>query len=247
HNPDTNDTGSRLYMGGQVIVANGANPGDGETIELAGQELEGPEEDTLRVVDLTQDPPTLLDEIPHGPGHSVDWFRIAASGREYVLHANEIGAGDTCVPHPRPSSLGWAFEAFITEVTGDTLSRTSMVELAINKPENCQSSNQHPAISQALIDNPKDATFATINWGDAGLRMFDIRNPENPVEVAYFNRGTLVHSGLSHFDASRGLLYVPTSDKFRIVEVQPQVYDALGLPHPPPPYPRYPTGRAATP
>ena len=44
----------------------------------------------------------------------------APAGREYVLHSNEGGSGgiagqaaggDTCKPYPRPTALGWGFEA----------------------------------------------------------------------------------------------------------------------------------------
>jgi len=58
------------------------------------------------------------------------------------------------------------------------------------------------------------------------LRVFDIRNPSNPIktrEVAYFNHGPLVHAGVSHYDASRGLLYVPGSSGFKVLQIQPQV------------------------
>jgi hypothetical protein len=63
----------------------------------------------------------------------------------------------------------------------------------------------------------------------AGLRIFDIRQPAKPLEVAYFNHGSLVHAGVGHYDAARGLLYVAGSSGFWVLEIEPQVRTHLGL------------------
>jgi hypothetical protein len=241
HGPDGNDTGTRLYIGNQGIPAS-------VWVEL----------DTLRIVDLTQDPPKVLDTAP-GPGHSIDWFRIA-DGREFILHANEITVPhSSCLPYPRSSNLGFAFEAFITEVTGDKLVRRSTLVVDINKPENCLAkleSGQNPSVAYHSVDNPYQATFAMVSFGDgfipgggvSGLRVFDIRDPSAPKEVAYFNKGALQHASATHYDASRGLLYMPGANATQVLELQPQLVKALGLKYPTDPaYPRYPNGRAATP
>ena len=245
HGPDDNDSGTRLYIGNQGIPASVST-----------------EADTLRILDVTVNPPQILDTAP-GPGHAVDWFR-AADGREYILHANEIVAVPeaSCLPHPRPSNLGFAFEAFITEVTGDKLVRRSMLELDINKSENCAAkiaSGQSTSIAYQSIDNPYKATFATVSFGDgfiptgsgpsgAGLRLFDIRDPSAPKEVAYFNHGYLQHASVTHYDPATGLLYMPGIYSAQILELQPQIVKGLGLPYPTDPsYPRYPKGRAAQP
>lgn len=245
HGPDDNDTGTRIYIGNQGIPA---------SVWI--------EEDTLRLLDATVNPPKILDTAP-GPGHSIDWFRTA-DGREYILHANEIVAapGGSCVPYPRPSNLGFAYEAFITEVTGDKLVRRSMLELDINKPENCAAklaSGQDTSIAYHSVDNPFAATFAMISYGDsfgalasnaggAGLRLWDIRDPSNPKEVAYYNGGHLQHASVTHYDPKTGLLYMPGTDGFKVLELQPQIIRGLGLKYPTDPaYPRYPRGRAAKP
>ena len=139
--------------------------------------------------------------------------------------------GDTC-QRQRPESLGWAFDAPVTEVTHDKTKRVSKLELAINQPEFCTAklaSRRDTSISQLLIDNPPDAKFAAVSFGSAGLRVFDIRNPKKPIEVAYFNHGPLVHAGISHYDASRGLIYVPSANGFIVVQIEPQVREHLGL------------------
>jgi hypothetical protein len=85
-----------------------------------------------------------------------------------------------------------------------------------------------------MVDNPLNAKFAAVNFGQgsafgAGLRIFDIRNPRWPREVAYFNHGNLAHAGAVHYDAARKLLYVPGANAFWVLQIQPQVRQRLGL------------------
>lgn len=72
-----------------------------------------------------------------------------------------------------------------------------------------------------------------MEFGSAGLRIFDLRDGYTPKEVGYFNDGTgHTHSGLFHYDESRGIILVSGSDAMRVLQVQPQVIRALGLPYP---------------
>jgi hypothetical protein len=223
HSPDFNADDTRLYVGDQAGGTSGA---------LAG----GP---NVRIIDVTQTPYRIIGQAP-GPGHGLDWFR--AGGRDYVVHSNEGGstgilnqpvAGDTCRPYPRPTALGWGFEAVVTDVTNPARARNvSMLRIAINDPEFCEArraSGRDPWIAYHLIDNPYDAKFAAVNFGSAGLRIFDIRDPAHPSEVAYFNHGPLVHAGVGHYDAARGLIYAAGQTGFWVLQLEPQVRARLGL------------------
>ena len=223
HSPDFNADDTRLYIGDQA----GGTSGIWAPVAK------------VRIVDLTQNPLKIIGEVD-GPGHGLDWFR--AGGREYVLQSNEGGSkgiagqpvsGDTCQPYPRPFSLGWGFEAFVSDVTDPSHARhVSMLHLAINDSEFCKvrkASGLDPWIAYHLIDNPLNAKFAAVNFGAAGLRIFDIRHPENPHEVAYFNHGSLVHAGVGYYDAARGLIYAAGSSGFWVLKIEPQVRARLGL------------------
>jgi len=223
HSPDTNAEDTLLYLGDQA----------GGTGALWAPTAK------VRIIDVTQSPPKIVGEVD-GPGHGLDWFRVG--GREYVMHSNEGGSGgvlgqgagaDTCQPYPRPFSLGWGFDAFISDVTRpDRARNVSMLKMAINDPEFCEArkaSGIDPWIAYHLIDNPLDATFAAVNFGSAGLRIFDIRKPATPREVAYYNHGQLVHGGVGHYDAERGLIYAAGSRGFLVLELEPQVRAELGL------------------
>ncbi len=218
---------------------------DGTRVYLGDQKIEGPrnigETPKIRIVDVTKRPVQIVGQTD-GPGHGLDWFR--AGGREYLLHSNELGSsmgaearspgipGDTCRPYPRPSADGWGFEAFISDVTGDQARNISMLRIAINDPEYCEArkaSGLDPTIAYHLIDDPMNAHFAAVNFGSAGLRIYDIRDPQKPTEVAYFNHGPLVHGEVGYYDAKRGLIYAGGESGFWVLQVEPQVRARLGL------------------
>jgi hypothetical protein len=223
HSPDLNADDTRLYVGDQA----GGTSGIWAPVAK------------VRIIDVTHNPFKILGEVD-GPGHGLDWFRVA--GREYVLHSNEGGTtgianqavgGDTCKPYPRPFSLGWAFEAFISDVTQPAQARNvSMLTLAINAPEFCdarKASGNDPWLAYHLIDNPLEAKFAAVNFGSAGLRIFDIRQPASPREIAYFNHGSPVHAGVGYFDAARGLIYASGGNGLWVLQIEPQVRKHLAL------------------
>jgi LVIVD repeat len=223
HGPDTNGADTRLYLA----------PVGGGSQERLGLP-------TLSIIDLTQNPPRLLDQIP-GAGYGIDWFQTA-KGNQFLLRNPEEGIpsqqnpplGDTCVPErDRPERLGWDFSAFLTEVTHDKAKNVSQLELAINTPKFCEArsaSGHDPVIGYHSVDNPHNAKLAILAYGDAGLRVFDIRNPKKPSEVAYFNHGRLTgQNGAPHYDASRGLIYATDSGGFKVLQIQPQVSQHLDL------------------
>jgi hypothetical protein len=224
HSPDLNGDDTRLYVGDQA----------GGTAALWAPVPK------VRIIDVTKSPFKILGEV-EGAGHGLDWFRVA--GRDYVLHSNEGGStgianqqnanGDPCKPYPRPQSLGWAFEAYISDVTRpEQAKNVSMLGLAINSPEFCdvrKAAGQDPWIAYHLIDNPLNAKFAMVNFGSAGLRIYDIREPTKPHEVAYFNHGMPQHAGVGYYDAARGLIYGAGAKGFWVLEIEPQVRARLGL------------------
>ena len=222
HSPDVSGDGTKVFLADQA-------PSGGTIWQPTPM---------MRIIDVSKQPVKLLGQV-NGPGHALDWFR--AGGREYVLHSNEGGTGgigpakggDPCKPYPRPTALGWAFEALVSDVTNPAKAKNvSMLKIAINDPDKCdarKTSGRDPWVAYHLIDNPMNAHFAAVNFGSAGLRIYDIRQPEKPSEVAYFNYGPLVHGGIGYYDAARGLIYAAGNGAFQVLEVEPQVRARLGL------------------
>jgi len=233
HSSDDNLEGTRWY---------GANQnGDGASqLEPA----------TARVVDIS-DPSRIriLDALPEFPGHSMNWWRTA-DGREFIIGANESlsGPADSCQEYPRPTALGNSLEAYVAEVTGDEMQHASLVTMAINRPENCaaaQASGASALVTEHSLYNKNGAAFVIMEFGGAGLRVFDLRDGYAPKEVAYFNNGAgHVHSGVFHYDDARGLVLASGSEGLQVLVLQPQVIAALGLPYPSDP--AYPYTKSGT-
>ncbi|HKU38639.1 MAG TPA: hypothetical protein VJR89_10845 [Polyangiales bacterium] len=206
----------------------------GANQEGSSSQMEPP---TARMVDIS-DPNRIeiLDTVVQFPGHSMNWWRTP-DGREFILGANEgLGVADTCVKYPRPTSLGNALDAYIVEVTGKKFGKPFSLTLDINKPENCQAakaSGANASITEHTVYNEHGAAFAMIEFGRAGLRVFDLRDGEHPKEVAYYNDGKgHVHSGVFHYDAARGIMLASGAQAVHVLMLQPQMIAALGLPTP---------------
>jgi hypothetical protein len=104
--------------------------------------------------------------------------------------------------------------------------------LDVNKPENCRTASS-AIISEHSVYNKGNAAFVMIEFGGAGLRVFDLRDGENPREVAYYNDGQgHAHSGVFHYDEARGIMLASGSRAAHVLMLQPQMIAALGLPMP---------------
>jgi hypothetical protein len=190
---------------------------------------------TARMVDISKpDSITILDTVHELPGHSLSWWRTP-DDREFIIGANE-GGGDSCSEYPRATNLGNALDAYIVEVTGKKFGQPFPLTLDINKPENCEAakaSGARASISAHTVYNKHGAAFIMIEFGGAGLRIFDLRDGEHPREVAYYNDGAgLVHSGTFYYDDTRGIVISSGSRGAQVLMLQPQAIEALGLPKP---------------
>jgi hypothetical protein len=241
HMVTTSVDGNRLYIGGQ----------------LPGQEQ-------MYVVDVEGWParPARLLSRWTGPGHSVSLARI--DGRDYVLHADEsivAPISNGCLPDAA-SPAGGASEPILTEVS-DLLAprQVGVLQLEINQPEHCLdalASGMNGSVHYQDVDDPEDTTFAMVSMWNAGLRIFDVRDPAHPVEVAYFNPGQFdlpaeipdltsgfsgMLSGLAYlsrgvdtawahvrYRADTGQIWLTTqTGGFWVLELQPQLRARLGL------------------
>jgi hypothetical protein len=131
------------------------------------------------------------------------------------MHSNEGGSpGAECKPEGSPN-MGIADQnarVYLTDIGNELAPETvSSMWLEINTPEagycaaqldanlgpTCRIASS--AASQGCVstphyhqvDNPADATFAMLSMTSAGLRIWDIRKPEQPHEVAYWNSGQI--------------------------------------------------------
>jgi hypothetical protein len=179
HEAWTSDDGTILYMGGVT-----------------------PAFEVFSIVDLTQwlqrDATGAPKGLPRtisqrgGRGHSVRTATI--NGAAYVLHSEEsiASAGYGCFPETLNPVAGPA-QPWLTNIADPSDPKlVSQFGLEINNPENCLEqlqSGANQSVHYHDVDDPDDTTFVMASMWNAGLRIFDVRDPARPTEVAYFNPG----------------------------------------------------------
>jgi hypothetical protein len=218
---------------------------DGNLLYLGGQT---PTFSWFTIADITGWParkPVVLSQV-EGRGHSIRLATI--NGRTYAVHSEESIVGPTakgCVS-PTLNPFAGAAQPWLSDVTDPThpVMHISQLTLAINDPANClreAADGENASVHYQDVDDPLHTTIVMASMWNAGLRIFDVRQPLHPREVAYFNPGmfaTVSDSGVLdkawghvHYDASTGhIWFASQSGGFWVVELEPQVRQQLGLP-----------------
>jgi hypothetical protein len=177
-----------------------------------------------------------------GRGHSVRTATIG--GKPFVLHSEEsvFGGAYSCIPQEGAPFVGPA-QPYLTDIS-DPVHPKTVVEfgLQINNPTNCPEqlqAKENDSVHYHDVDNPTDTTFVMASMWNAGLRVFDVRNPNKPAEVAYFNPGDvdptsnvdLDHAwGHIRYLADKGQIWFGTADGgFWVVRIEPQLRQYLQL------------------
>lgn len=137
-----------------------------------------------------------MGEVETGDiSHAGETFR--KNGREFFLTQDEVDSDD------KPGLGGgcpWGF-ARITDVTdGENPCEVGQFRLEVNNPENGSETkddnNQTPGLLSELsfysahysgIDRDPNPNTAFFSWYASGVRVADIRDIEQPEEIAYFN------------------------------------------------------------
>jgi len=190
----------------------------------------------LRVVDVSQVQAhrpaprlTVLSEMTGGRQHTETVTRI--KGRTYVIGAEEA----TC-----PGG-----NARIVDVT-DSRRPVHVAELPlqINQLEHCGSFREDTDGAGNLllytshyvsVDDPRDASLVFITWYSSGLRVFDVRDPRRPREVAYLNPAVGEASNVSHDSSTTYVRYLKGTGQvwfgsavrgFNVAELAPRVRPA---------------------
>jgi hypothetical protein len=230
---------TRLYVGGQIEFMN---------------------EETL-VVDTSHwpaRPATVIGSIAL-PGHSIRPATIG--GKPYLLSSDEsilnpLAKG--CLPDELTPFAG-ASRPNLVDLSNERLPRLrGTIRLPINDAIHCPeqlASQVNASVHYHDVDNPDDTHFAMISAWNAGLRIYDVRDPAHPHEVAYFNPGrfsgnpfggppgvgtVLGLTSLNGLDQAwahvryrpeLGQIWLtPARGGFWVPELEPQVRAALDLP-----------------
>ena len=238
--PSADDT--RLYVGDQLDVM-------GESLLV------------IDTTDWPNQPARVIGSAPL-PGHSINIATIG--GKPFLLSSDESIANPTakgCLPDLLTPFGGVARPA-LTDLSNEDLPRTrSELSLPINDLGHCVDevvSMVNASVHYHDVDDPDDTTFAMTSMWNAGLRIWDVRDPYHPEEVAYFNPGRFAGSSINADPAELGLgtllglasangldqawahvryredtghIWLTTaSGGFWVLELEPQVRAALDLP-----------------
>ncbi len=200
HEFEFNPTGTRMYIGGQMSGTSAT--------QLDPQHRPWHTELQLRVVDITVWPPQIIGVTEPASGHGVR--RATIGGKAFLLNSNENVNPDFRTVngcHADKDLIRGAAQAFLTDISDETAPQVvSELELAINDPANCAAqldSRVRASIHYAMLNDPDDTTFAMVSMGNAGVRVFDVRDPLAPIEMAYWNPGMFtLANGTKTFDAT---------------------------------------------
>jgi hypothetical protein len=190
----------------------------------------------LRVVDVSQvqahkpNPViTTLSELTGGRQHTETVTRI--KGRTYVIAAEEA----VC-----PGGA-----ARIVDVTNPRKPvQVAELPIQVNELENCWTFREDTTGGVLLytshyvsVDDPRNASLVFITWYSSGLRVFDVRDPAHPKEVAYLNPPVGPDAGVSHDSSTTYTRWVPEKGQvwfgsgvrgFNVAELAPSVRPTKG-------------------
>lgn len=170
--------------------------------------------------------PVRVGRLAGADQHTQTYARIG--GRDHVIGAEEASC---------PGGNGR-----IVDVGDPARPRqVAKITLGVNRPAGCahtflegeRQSNLLLYMSHYVsVDDPEDATLAFFSWYASGLRVFDIRDPANPVEVAYFNppvgpTGDRLHDSTTTYPRyvpETGQIWVGSAvNAFWVVELDPSL------------------------
>jgi hypothetical protein len=143
------------------------------------------------------------------------YIPIRIKGHRYLVGVDEVGAGGgngtANVQAACSAGLPSFAMARIIDIEDETHPRVaSRLMLEVHDPANCNAvlpdivglSGFTYGSHYCSVDNKSEATTLACAYFNSGLRVFDIRNPRHPREIAYFNPAgvTTPSYGSQHFN-----------------------------------------------
>ena len=179
--------------------------------------------DGVLILDVSQVqarlPNPQITEVSHlfwrDGAQSQMYIPIKIRGKRYLVGVDEVGAGGgnatANVQAACTAGLPTFAMARIIDIENERHPKVaSRLLLEIHDPANCNAvlpdivglSGFTYGSHYCSVDNKRDATTLACAYFNSGLRVFDIRNPEHPREIAYFNPAgvTTPSYGSQHFN-----------------------------------------------
>jgi hypothetical protein len=224
----------RIYAGTIASRGNDLNPG--VKIFPPNAEGLGPEAGGIYIFDNSDiakgrpDPKLrLIGTALHGGWHSAVQARI--KGKRYLVGAGELGACPGAWPR-------------ISDISDERNPRiVGQFRLAMNRKENCPPRTALENASGGVlgkpgtasthfndVDSATDTRLGLFPFMHAGLRIADLRNPADPVEVAYFKPGDLCGSHVRYVPRTGQIWFACNESGFHVIALTTELRRSLKLP-----------------
>ncbi|MGH2985076.1 MAG: LVIVD repeat-containing protein [Solirubrobacterales bacterium] len=181
HDLDINRSGNRLYLGTAayqsaigVIVGGGPSVGDTPSLAIL---------DSSEVQQRRPDPDLRVLSTLSLPniGHTVQQMRIG--GKPYLLVSGEAPVDGARCP--------WAWGHIVDIADERRPRRVSDLRLEVNRASNCPETVADKGAIYSIhyvgVDRERDTRYVFYTYYTGGMRVFDVRDPAHPKEVAYFH------------------------------------------------------------
>ncbi|MBB5687816.1 LVIVD repeat-containing protein [Sphingobium boeckii] len=224
----------RLYVG--VIASKGDDLNKGIKISPPNPVGLGPEAGGIYILDNSDlaegraNPGMrLIGTSQHGGWHSA--VRANIKGVPYLVGAGELVA---C-----PGS--WPRISNIADEKNPVV--VGQFRLQMNIKENCPPREGIESATGGVVgrpgtatshfndvDSPTDTHLGLFPFMYAGLRIADLRNPSDPVEIAYFKPGDACMSHVRYVAKTGHIWFACTESGFWVIALKPELRASIGMP-----------------
>jgi hypothetical protein len=194
-------------------------PQKGNTANLGAMARSGFQGGGLVIADVSQlrehrsNPKVgIVSQVAWNDGKNAMSSTIGKIGnRTYAFVADEAGSRQTLQQACQQGLPPFGFVHVIDVTDLEHPRQVSTIRLQIDNPANCAQTEAEAApfgiaFSSHIctVDNPANVTALTCEWLQSGVRVFDVRNPLQPHEIAYYNPAPKpgVYRGMAATDKS---------------------------------------------
>jgi hypothetical protein len=191
--------------------------------------------------------------------------RATIAGHPYAIASDENGVTRQMAQDCAQGTSPFGFLHVVDLAVPARPAVASTIALQTSDPANCLRMGVQGGLASELaysshycsVDDPDDTTAVACTWMGSGLRVFDVRDPLHPRELAYYVppgrpaviRGSLLKAAIlpnPNLDAAGSpvrwkktakgweLWFVSTQNGFQIVRLDPSVYPLARQPVRPP-------------
>jgi hypothetical protein len=145
---------------------------------------------------------------------------VRIGGHPYVITTDEFGAATTSREACDAGRPPYGY-LHVVDVADERSPRVvSTMRMEVNDPAHCARTQSEQTAALPLMysshycnaDDPQDTTAIACTWLSSGLRVFDVRDPRRPREIAYYNSGGRSDTGRANTPFFEVLLGSRTKD-----------------------------------